>query len=62
MHAADIAVDENGTVAAVATALGTQAMADVEYSTLIVDRPFFYLIRHNDTGLVLFAGQVTDPS
>ena len=62
-HGADIAVDELGTVAAAATAL---ISLDISVSpgadfNLEIDRPFFYLIRHDDTGLVLFAGQVVDP-
>jgi len=28
---------------------------------LSVDRPFYYLIRDEKTGLILFIGQVTDP-
>lgn len=64
VHAADIAVDEEGTIAAAATALVGTAMEDSGEPnfTFTVDRPFFYLIRHNDSGLVLFAGQVTDLS
>lgn len=64
IHGATIAVDENGTVAAAATALGTitaSAPPSPEFE-FVVDRPFFYLIRHDETGLVMFAGQVTDPT
>ena len=63
VHAADIAVDEQGTVAAAATALGfaDSGPPDPEL-TVAADRPFVYLIRHRDSGLVLFAGQVTDPT
>ncbi len=63
VHAADISVDEYGTVAAAATALGFDESgppaADV---TIRADRPFLYLIRHTDTGAVLFVGRVMDPS
>lgn len=63
VHAADIAVDEQGTVAAAATALGFEdsgaGAADV---VVRADRPFLYVIRHVDSGAVLFAGRVTDPS
>ncbi|MEO1059110.1 MAG: serpin family protein [Actinomycetota bacterium] len=63
VHAADIAVDERGTVAAAATALGFDASgpADPEL-TVAADQPFVYLIRHRESGLVLFAGTVVDPS
>lgn len=63
VHAADIAVDEHGTVAAAATALGFAESGPPEPEiTVAADRPFVYLIRHRDSGVVLFAGHVTDPS
>jgi len=62
VHAADIAVDEQGTVAAAATALGFAESGPPEPElTVAADRPFIYLIRHRDSGLVVFAGHVTDP-
>lgn len=61
VHAADIEVDEIGTVAAAATALGFDESGPPEPAlAVITDRPFLYLIRHVGSGLVLFAGQVTD--
>ncbi len=63
VHGADIEVDEWGTVAAAATAMGFAASGPPEPELVVrADRPFLYLIRHRPTGLVLFAGQVTDPS
>ncbi|MDY7105525.1 MAG: serpin family protein [Actinomycetota bacterium] len=63
VHAADIAVDEEGTVAAAATGLGFNESGAAEPElTVKADRPFLYLIRHRPTGAVLFAGQVTDPT
>ncbi|MEM9566061.1 MAG: serpin family protein, partial [Actinomycetota bacterium] len=63
VHGADIAVDEIGTEAAAATALGFATSGPPEPELLVAaDRPFFYLIRHASTGAVLFAGQVTDPT
>jgi serpin B len=63
VHAADITVDEHGTVAAAATALGFEESGPPEPDlTVAADRPFIYLVRHRDSGLVLFAGHVTDPS
>lgn len=63
VHAADIAIDEHGTVAAAATALGFEESAPPEPEfTIAADRPFVYLIRHRQSGLVLFAGHVTNPT
>ena len=63
VHGADIAVDEIGTVAAAATALGFDESGPAEPElTIAADRPFLYVLRHVESGLVLFAGQVTDPT
>ena len=63
VHAADIAVDEWGTVAAAATGLGFAESGPPEPElTVAADQPFLYLIRHRSSGLILFAGQVTDPT
>lgn len=63
VHGADIAVDEWGTVAAAATGLGFEESGPPEPELVVAaDKPFLYLIRHRDSGLVLFAGQVTDPT
>jgi serpin B len=63
VHAADITVDERGTVAAAATALGFAMSGPPEPElTVAADRPFVYLIRHRTSGLVLFAGHTTDPT
>ena len=62
IHGADISVDEVGTEAAAATALGFEESGPPEPELVVAaDRPFFYLVRHLDTGAILFAGQVTDP-
>ncbi len=63
IHAADIAVDEVGTVAAAATALGFEESGPPQPDvTVRADRPFLYLIRHRPTGAVLFVGRVMDPA
>jgi serine protease inhibitor len=63
VHAADIAVDEYGTVAAAATELVILESGPPEPElTVAADRPFVHLIRHRDSGLVLFAGHVADPT
>jgi serpin B len=62
MQKAFIAVDENGTEAAAATAVtvGTTS-APVDIVELNIDRPFLFFIR-DDNAAVLFSGQVVDPS
>lgn len=63
VHAADIAVDERGTVAAAATALGFAESGPPDpLVTVRADRPFLYLIRHHPTGATLFLGRVLDPT
>ncbi len=63
VHGADIEVDEVGTVAAAATAIGFLESGSPQPAFVVrADQPFLYLIRHRPTGLVLFAGQVTDPT
>ena len=65
VHAADIEVDEKGTVAAAATALALRVCAcprPQAEATIRADRPFLYLIRDTETGTVLFAGRVIDPT
>ena len=63
VHHAFIAVDEQGTEAAAATAvvIGLTA-APMDPVAFSIDRPFLFLIEHASTGEVLFIGQVTDPS
>jgi serpin B len=63
VHGANLTVDEQGTVAAAATAAimaGTSAPREVEQVT--VDRPFLFAVQHVPTATVLFAGQVTNPT
>lgn len=64
LHAAHIEVDEYGTVAAAATALvvGPEAGPPEPEVRIVADRPFLFVIRHVDTGLILFQGQVVDPT
>ncbi len=62
-HKAFVAVDEEGTEAAAATAVvvGIESMPVVDVE-LTVDRPFIYLIRDTQTGAVLFLGRVMNPA
>lgn len=58
-HESFVKVDEEGTEAAAATG---SAMADSHGPTVVVDRPFLYLIRDRGTGALLFLGRVVDPT
>jgi serine protease inhibitor len=63
IHQANIDVDEKGTEAAAATAIGMNATSlPAEVVALKVDRPFLFALRDVPTGAILFLGQVTDPS
>ena len=64
-HKTFIAVDEEGTEAAAATAVamavGTSAGQKPEPLEVKIDRPFLYAIQHVPSGACLFVGRVTDP-
>ena len=63
IHEAYIAVDEEGTEAAAATAVVMGAsLAPVVDITLTIDRPFIFALRDTETGALLFLGRVADPS
>jgi len=62
MHKAFVSVDEEGTEAAAATAVGMRLGGAPEPPIeLRFDRPFLFLIRDLPTGAVLFVGRVADP-
>ena len=63
-HKSFCEVNEEGTVAAAATGVRgslTSYEPPREKFVMKVDRPFFYAIRDNATGVVLFMGSVTNP-
>ncbi|MCB9137405.1 MAG: serpin family protein [Caldilineaceae bacterium] len=60
-HQAFIAIDEQGTEAAAATAVGVAIISEPPI-TVIFDHPFLYWIEDVNTGEILFLGRVTDPS
>ena len=62
IHEAFIAVDEQGTEAAAATAVAVNVSAAALFVELDVDRPFLFAIRDLQTGAVLFLGRIVDPS
>lgn len=63
LHKATITVDEKGTEAAAATAviLGTKSAMPEEPISLVIDRPFLFLIWHQPTETILFMGHVMQP-
>ena len=62
VHKAYVAVDEEGTKAAAATAVIMRLGAVMDESVLMMlDHPFLFLIRDNSTGTILFLGRVLDP-
>ena len=67
-HTAVVEVNEEGTEAATGTFVFADAVAEeavpqasIPPIPFIVDRPFFFAIRDNQTGTVLFMGVVADP-
>ncbi len=65
LHKAYVAVDEDGTEAAAATAVVMEAEAITleppKVAVFTADHPFLFLIRHKDTGAILFMGRVARP-
>lgn len=61
-HKTFIALDENGTEAAAATAIIAGLTSEPQPATFTADRPFLFWIEHSSTGEMLFLGQVTNPS
>ncbi len=69
IHQANIDVDEEGTEAAAATAVGVDTGGGCvgepfprKTITLRLDHPFLFFLRDVETGAVLFMGRVVDPS
>ena len=62
IHKAFVAVDEDGTEAAAATAVIMAGRgAPVDVAEFVVDRPFVYWIQDDATGTLLFLGRTVDP-
>ncbi|MBL7496580.1 serpin family protein [Frankia sp. CNm7] len=63
IHEAFIAVDEQGTEAAAATAVIARALSAVATEAHVtVDRPFLFVIHDRETAAPLFVGRVVDPT
>ncbi|MCK5760529.1 MAG: serpin family protein, partial [Candidatus Delongbacteria bacterium] len=63
IHKTFIEVDEKGTEAAAATAvvMRMKSARPQESPEFRADHPFFYFIRENSTGTILFTGRMNDP-
>jgi len=62
VHKAFVDVNEEGTEAAAATAVGMKCL-DVELTPVFkADHPFIFLIRDNKSGSILFLGRVLNPT
>ncbi len=65
IHQTFVDVDEAGTEAAAATAVGMEAGGmpnRIEPKQFNADRPFIFAIKHNTSGAVLFMGAVNNPN
>ncbi len=60
-HKALIEVDEEGTVAAAVTNVGISLGSAPMSRQFHVDRPFFFIIRDDRTGTILFMGRIMNP-
>ena len=61
-HKTFIALNEEGTEAAAATAILVGVTSAPPPATFNADRPFLFFIEHSSTGEMLFLGQVTNPA
>jgi len=62
IHKAYVDVNEEGTEAAAATAVGIRTTSmPAPPPVFRADRPFLFMIRHNSTGAILFMGRVVNP-
>jgi serpin B len=65
IHQAFVGVNEEGTEAAAATAVGPMCYASKNPEPVAVfraDHPFIFLIRDDETGVILFMGRVVNPA
>ena len=66
IHKAFVDVNEKGTEAAAATAVVMECIMEVGPSeppkVFRADHPFIFVIRHNESGAILFFGRVIDPT
>lgn len=60
-HKTFIDVNEEGTEAAAATSVEFKCTGMPQITNMVVDRPFFFAIRDDQTGTILFMGSVSEP-
>jgi len=61
-HASVVQVDESGTVAAGSTVVSTVTAVPSPSFTMTIDYPFFYAVRDDQSGELLFVGVLEDPT
>jgi serpin B len=62
-HAGFVEIDEKGTKAAAATAvIGEDSSPPLIERSFAVDRPFLFFVRDVETGALIFAGRLVDPT
>jgi len=62
IHQAYVKVDEKGTEAAAATAVGMRIISAGPGNVFRADHPFIFVIQQKDSGNILFMGRVSDPT
>jgi len=62
IHQAYVAVDEEGTEAAAATAVIIKETAMPMYETFNANHPFIFIIQERSTGAIVFMGRVVNPA
>ncbi|CAA7024330.1 unnamed protein product [Microthlaspi erraticum] len=60
LHKSCIVVDEEGTEAAAASGIRDALLCEVP--DFVADHPFLFTVREDKTGVILFMGQILDPS
>ncbi|GAB3898373.1 hypothetical protein GCM10029964_082660 [Kibdelosporangium lantanae] len=61
-HETFVQVDEHGTVAAAASGVGMKATSAPQQRSMVVDRPFLFVVTDTATGAQLFLGRIADPT
>ncbi|MFC1951064.1 serpin family protein [Chloroflexota bacterium] len=61
-HKTFVEVNEEGTEAAAVTSVEIRLSSVPDYTEMIVNRPFIFVIRENHSGSILFAGKIINPT
>jgi len=61
-HKTFVEVNEEGTEAAAVTSVGMAYSSTPTYSGFRADRPFLFVIRENQSGVILFIGKIVKPT